>query len=70
MKIKTFVADSIPEAFRAIKAELGSEAVILGTKYVRTGWSWRHPIGRQQRAVHAHGTSPLYVRFGAFRHPV
>jgi flagellar biosynthesis protein FlhF len=51
MKIKTFVADSIPEAFRAIKAELGSEAVILGTKYVRTGWSWRHPIGRQQVQV-------------------
>lgn len=48
MKIKTFVADNIPEAFRAIKAELGPDAVILSTKYVRTGWSWRHPIGHQQ----------------------
>lgn len=51
MKIKTFVADTIPEAFREIKAELGPEAVILSTKYVRTGWSWRHPIGAQQVQV-------------------
>lgn len=51
MKIKTFVADNIPEAFRAIKAELGPEAVILSTKYVRTEWSWRHPIGRQRVQV-------------------
>lgn len=51
MNFKTFVADSIPEAFRAIKAELGPDAVILSTTYTRTGWDWRHPIGKQQVQV-------------------
>ncbi|MEX5214341.1 MAG: hypothetical protein NW703_09295 [Nitrospiraceae bacterium] len=51
MKFKTFVADSIPEAFQAIKSELGPDAVILSTTYTRTGWDWRHPIGRQQVQV-------------------
>ena len=37
MKIKLFHAETMHEAIRAIKAELGPDAVILSTKRVRQG---------------------------------
>ena len=37
MKIKTFYAKTVPEAMMKVKAELGSEAVILHTRKVKRG---------------------------------
>jgi flagellar biosynthesis protein FlhF len=37
MKVKKFVAPSMPEAMKMIRAELGSDAVILNSKVVRKG---------------------------------
>lgn len=37
MKIKKFIAPSMPEAMKQIRSELGSEAVILNSKIVQTG---------------------------------
>ena len=37
MKIKKYVASSMPEAIKQIRAELGSEAVILNSKVVHHG---------------------------------
>jgi flagellar biosynthesis protein FlhF len=37
MKIKTFVADSVQEAFYKVKSDLGKDAVILQTKHVKKG---------------------------------
>ncbi|GLI50141.1 flagellar biosynthesis regulator FlhF [Tepidanaerobacter syntrophicus] len=37
MKIKTYVADNIQEAFYKVKTELGKDAVILQTKHIKKG---------------------------------
>ncbi|PLR84229.1 flagellar biosynthesis protein FlhF [Bacillus canaveralius] len=37
MKVKKYIAPSMPEAMKAIRAELGSEAVILNSKMIQTG---------------------------------
>jgi flagellar biosynthesis protein FlhF len=37
LKVKKYVASSMPEAMKLIRAELGSEAVILNSKVVQTG---------------------------------
>ncbi|MGG0718815.1 flagellar biosynthesis protein FlhF [Robertmurraya massiliosenegalensis] len=37
MKVKKFVANSMPEAMKKIRAELGNDAVILNSKIVYTG---------------------------------
>ncbi|MFE8699093.1 flagellar biosynthesis protein FlhF [Cytobacillus sp. FJAT-54145] len=37
MKIKKYVANSMPEAMKQIRAELGNDAVILNSKMVHTG---------------------------------
>lgn len=37
MKIKKYIADSVPEAMQRIRSELGREAVILNSKPIRTG---------------------------------
>ncbi|UII57428.1 flagellar biosynthesis protein FlhF [Cytobacillus spongiae] len=37
MKVKKFVAPSMPEAMKKIRAELGNDAVILNSKMVQTG---------------------------------
>ena len=37
MKIKTYVAENIQEAFYKVKSEMGKDAVILKTKYIKKG---------------------------------
>ena len=37
MKIKTYVADNIQEAFYKVKTDLGKDAVILKTKHIKKG---------------------------------
>ena len=37
MKVKRYVVDDVPEAVQMIRNELGSDAVILNTKEIRTG---------------------------------
>lgn len=37
MKIKTYVAENIQEAFYKVKSEMGKDAVILQTKYIKKG---------------------------------
>lgn len=37
MKVKRYVVDDVPEAVQMIRSELGSDAVILNTKEIRTG---------------------------------
>lgn len=37
MKIKTYVADSVQEAFYKVKTDLGKDAVILQTKHIKKG---------------------------------
>ncbi len=37
MKVKKFIASSMPEAMKQIRAELGNEAVILNSRVVHTG---------------------------------
>ncbi len=46
MRMKTYQADTLEEAFRAIKAELGSDAVILQTRHLRGERTLRNPFGR------------------------
>ncbi|MFB9273593.1 flagellar biosynthesis protein FlhF [Cohnella cellulosilytica] len=37
MKVKRYIVDDVPEAVQMIRAELGSDAVILNTKEIRVG---------------------------------
>ncbi|WP_296969199.1 flagellar biosynthesis protein FlhF [Tepidanaerobacter sp. EBM-38] len=37
MKIKTYVADNVQEAFYKVKTELGKDAIILQTKHIKKG---------------------------------
>ena len=37
MKIRTYVADNVQEAFYKVKSELGKDAVILQTKHIKKG---------------------------------
>ncbi|MDD4570852.1 MAG: flagellar biosynthesis protein FlhF, partial [Tepidanaerobacteraceae bacterium] len=37
MKIKTYIADNVQEAFYKVKTDLGKDAVILQTKQIRKG---------------------------------
>ena len=37
MKIKKFVATSMPEVMKQIRADLGADAVILNSKEIRQG---------------------------------
>ncbi len=37
MKVKRYIVDDLPEAVQMIRSELGSDAVILNTKEIRTG---------------------------------
>jgi flagellar biosynthesis protein FlhF len=37
MKVKRYIVDELPEAVQMIRSELGSDAVILNTKEIRTG---------------------------------
>src|SRR5690606_24264626 len=37
MRVKRYVADSMPEALQRIRTELGNDAVILNSKEVRSG---------------------------------
>lgn len=37
MKVKKFIAPSMPEAMKMIRAELGKDAVILNSKVVHKG---------------------------------
>ncbi|MDQ0270211.1 flagellar biosynthesis protein FlhF [Cytobacillus purgationiresistens] len=37
MKVKKFIASSMPEAMKQIRAELGNDAVILNTRNIKTG---------------------------------
>lgn len=37
MKVKRYIVDDVPEAVQLIRAELGSDAVILNTKEIRVG---------------------------------
>ncbi|KIL35303.1 hypothetical protein SD71_14825 [Cohnella kolymensis] len=37
MKVKRYIVDGLPEAVQMIRSELGSDAVILNTKEIRTG---------------------------------
>ena len=38
MKIRTYVADNVQEAFYKVKSELGKDAVILQTKHIKKGF--------------------------------
>ncbi len=37
MKVKKYVVASMPQAMKAIRSDLGEEAVILHSKQIRTG---------------------------------
>lgn len=59
MKIKTYQAATLQEAFQAIKSELGPDAVIVTTKYVRKGWSVFRPFGRSLVEITAACDEPV-----------
>lgn len=78
MRMKTYQADTLEEAFRAIKAELGPDAVIIQTTHLRAERTLRHPFGRPLVQVQAAvepprapaSASPVHPReFAAERSP-
>ena len=59
MKMKVFHADTMYEAIRAIKEELGPDALILSTKRVRRG---SLPLGWSGRAAARSSTRSATLR--------
>ncbi|GKS59197.1 flagellar biosynthesis protein FlhF [Nitrospira sp.] len=53
MRMKTYQAETLQEAFAAIKAEMGADAIILDTTHTRTGRTLLHPFGRPTVRVQA-----------------
>lgn len=46
MRMKTYQAETLEEAFRAIKADLGPDAIVINTQHLKGERTLRNPFGR------------------------
>lgn len=60
MKIKTYIADNIQEAFYKVKTELGKDAVILKTKHIKKGGFMGLFAKRMVEVVAANDINPTF----------
>lgn len=61
MRMKTYQAETLEEAFRAIKADLGPEAIVINTQHLKGERTLRNPFGRTIVQVQAAVNMPRPV---------